>query len=301
MRKRLLNTLTLVVLLCAPCAAARAADETVEVPFAFEKGYVIVAAKIKGKEPVEFIVSTGAERSTADAALSQKYQLPGFYTGVPPVTGNNDRIISYTKVPDVRVGPAAVSLDMYYGSTVGASKATGHEIFGVLGYDFFKGRTVQLDFAKKVLRFLDKASAEALREKGGGAGQTAVLRMTEREDMFRRPITLPLVEKVMFNGKPARVLLDTGVPTFVALSTSAAKKLGFEPPPPESGAARTDSIRAFELGPLKLSDVPVAVYPKGSPAEARLGEHGAVAGSAFLQNFVVTFDFRGKVVVLERL
>jgi hypothetical protein len=31
-----------------------------------------------------------------------------------------------------------------------------------------------------------------------------------------------------------------------------------------------------------------------------LSQHGAVAGSAFLQNFVVTFDYKNSVVVLER-
>jgi hypothetical protein len=301
MLKSALTIFALFLLLSgAPHAHARAADEVGEVPFKFEKGYVIVAGKIKGKEPVEFIISTGAEFSTADISLAKKYDLQGYYTGVPPVTGRNDRTISFTKVPDVRVGPANASLDMLYGSTAEASKATGREIFGVLGYDFFKGRTVQFDFEKKVMRFLDKEAAEALRGKAAGASAAVVLRMGEREDIFKRPLTLPLVEKVMFNGKPARVMLDTGVVAVVALSSSAAKKLGFEPPP-EKGTARADSIQALELGPVKLSAVPVAIYPKGSPAEARLGDNGALAGSIFLQNFVATFDFRGKVVVLEHL
>ncbi len=300
MQRLTLTTLALIVLSCAPCAAARAAEAAGEVPFTFEKGYVIVPGKIKGKEPVEFIVSTGAENSTADMSLSLKYNLQGYYTGVPPVTGRNDRTISFTKVPDVRVGPAVESLDMLYGSTAEASKATGREIFGVLGYDFFKGRTVQFDFAKRVMRFLDKEAAEALRAKAAGASEAVVLRMAEREDMFKRLLTLPLVEKVMFNGKPARVMLDTGVVAVVILSSSAAKKLGFEPPP-EKGPARADSIQALEFGPLKLSAVPVTIYPKGSPAEARLGDNGALAGSVFLQNFVATFDYRGKVVVLEHL
>jgi len=300
MRNPLLKTLALVVLLCVPCAAARAADGAGEVPFKFEKGYVIVPGTIKGKEPVEFIVSTGADHSTADISLSQKYDLQGYYTGVPPVTGRNDRTISFTKVPDIRVGPAGASLDMQYGSTAEVSKLVGREIFGTLGYDFFKGRTVQLDFAKKVMRFLDKEAAEALRAKATGAGAAAVFRMDESEDMFRRPLALPVVEKVMFNGKPLKVMLDTGVPIVVALTSSTAKKLGLEPPP-EKSAPRTDSVGELQLGPLKFSAVPVIIYSKGSGADERLGAGGALAGTAFLQNFVATFDFRGKAVVLEQL
>jgi hypothetical protein len=32
-----------------------------------------------------------------------------------------------------------------------------------------------------------------------------------------------------------------------------------------------------------------------------LSEHGIVVGIAVLQNFVITFDFRSKVVILERI
>ena len=291
-----LKTLALVALLGATCAAAPAADEAGEVPFRFEKGYVIVAGKIKGKEPVEFIVSTGAERSTVDFLMAKKYELQFYFTGIPPVTGRNDRTVTFTKVPGVSVGPADASLDMFDGSTAQASQAVGREIFGTLGSDFFKGRAVQLDFGKRVMRFLDKAAAEALR----GKGDAAVLRMTQREDMFKQLLTLPLVEKVMFNGKPAKLMLDTGVPVVVLLNSSAAKRLGFEPPP-EKAAPVKGAVETLELGPLKLSGVPVAILPKGAALGERLGDAGALAGTGVLQNFVATFDFRDKVVILQQL
>lgn len=298
MRKLTLAALTLLFALCAPCAAAPAAEEVGAVPFSFEQGYVIVKALVKGKEPAEVIIATGAEYSTIDGGALDKYKLTAYYTGVPPVTGRNDRTINFSKVPDLRVGPANASLDMRLGLTAELSRVLGREIFGILGFDFFKGRTVQLDFPNRMLRFLDKAAAETLRAKGGGA--TAVLRMTEKEDLFGRMLTLPLVEKVMFNDKPAKVLLETGVATAVALNATAAKRLGFEAPP-ERGASRTDSVRSLRFGAVELSDVPVAVYAKGSPADARLGDGGALAGSGLLQNFVATFDYRGKVVILEHV
>ncbi|HEY0172868.1 MAG TPA: aspartyl protease family protein [Pyrinomonadaceae bacterium] len=196
MRKPLLTTLALLVLLCAPCAAAPADEEAGEVPFTFEKGYVIVAGKIKGREPVEFIVSTGDTNSSVNLGVVERYKLTMYYTGVGRVTGFNDKTVSFATLPDVSVGPAAAtSINARLSSTAEVSKLLGREIFGTLGYDFFRGRTVQLDFGKKVMRFLDKGAA-------GGE---------------------------------------------------------------------------------------------------RLGAGGALAGTAFLQNFVATFDFRGKAVVLERL
>ena len=298
MLKLTLTALTLIIALCAPCAAAPAAEESGEVPFSFEKGFVIVPAKIKGKEPVEVIISTGAEFSTVDFGMAQKYKLQLLYTGVPPITGRNDRTISYSQVPDVRVGPAGESLNMRLGSVADVSRGVGREIFGVLGHDFLKGRTVQFDFAKKVLRFLDKPAAEALRAKAaGGAG---LLRMSEKQNEFGQTLTLPLVEKVMFNDRPARVLLDTGASVVLALGSPTAKKVGLETPP-EKGEPRSDSVRSLRFGTAELSDVPVAIYAKGSGVEAKLGDGGALAGSILLQNFVATFDYRGKVVILERI
>lgn len=300
MRKSLLTTLALFVSLCAPCAAA-AADEVGEVPFTFEKGYVIVAGQIKGKEPVEFIVSTGATNSTINLGLVEKYKLPLAYTGVGRVTGFNDKTVSFAAVPDVRVGPAAAtSLYARLGSTAEVSKLLGREIFATLGQDFFKGRTVQFDFAKRLMRSLDKETADALRAKAAGASSAAVFRMEEGKDMYEHPLALPLIDKVMFDGKPARVLLATGVPAVIALAPATAKKLGFEAPPEKSSPLK-GSVGELQLGPLKFSGVPVVVYPKDAGGDERLGAGGALAGTAFLQNFVVTFDFRGKMVVLERL
>src|ERR1044071_5560463 len=294
MLKLTLTALTLIIALCTPCAAA--AEEAGEVPFTFEKGYVIVEATIKGKEPVQVIIATGAEYSTVGGEMLEKYKLQAYYTGVPPVTGRNDRTINFAKVPDLRVGPAGENLDMRLGSAGDFGRVLGRDIFAVLGHDFLKGRAVQFDFGKRVLRFLDKPAAEALRRKSGAA----VLPMTEKGDLFGRTLPLPLVDKVMFNDKPAKVLLDTGIVTAVALSSSTAKRLGFEPPP-ENGEARADSIRSLRFGPVEVSDVPVPLFPKGSGVGARLGDGGALAGSALLQNFVATFDYRGRVVILERI
>ncbi len=302
MRKPLLTTLALLVLLCAPCAAAPADEEIGEVPFTFEKGYVVVAGKIKGSEPVEFVVSTGATNSTMHIDMMKKYKLAAYYTGVGVVTGVNDKTVSFATVPDVRVGPAAAtSLHARLGSTAEVSKLLGREIFATLGQDFFKGRTVQFDFGKKVMRFLGREAAEALRAKAAGAGEeAAVLRMGEGTDMFEEPLPTPLVDKVMFDGKPARVLLATGVPAVIALAPATAKRLGFDAPP-EKGAPLNGSVGELQLGPLKFSGVPVVIYPKDAGGDERLGAGGALAGTAFLQNFVATFDFRGKVVVLQRL
>ncbi len=69
-------------------ASPRPNSSDTEVPFTFEKGHVVVQAKIKGKVPVEVVIATGAAHSVVDTALLEKYKLPSAYAGVPPVTGS---------------------------------------------------------------------------------------------------------------------------------------------------------------------------------------------------------------------
>lgn len=294
----LLAMMLLAAFLCTPCVARAAADEpTSEVPFSFEKGHVIVHAKIKDEVSVEVILSTGAEHSTVDMGLLEKYKLPGGYAGEPPVTGHNDRIYFFSSVPDVRVGEAkAKSLTMRFVSLSEVSKAVGREIFGVLGANFFKGRVVEFDFKKRVVRFLNQSAADALKDKKAG---TIVLRMVENDDLYK-DVTVPVVEDVSVDGKKVKVLLDTGSVMIVGFSSSAAKKLGFIVPP-EKGAPRPDKVGSLRLAGYELTNVPILIAAKGTEFERELSEHGAVVGVAFLQNFVITFDFRRKVVILERI
>ena len=86
----------LAVFLCVPGVAEVSVDDpTSEVPFSIEKGHVIVQAQIKNQTPVEVILSTGAEHSTVDTSLIEKYKLQRFYAvcyaapnGLPVLTGD---------------------------------------------------------------------------------------------------------------------------------------------------------------------------------------------------------------------
>ena len=271
-------------------------DPIVEVPFAFEAGHVIVSAKIRNSVPVEFILSTGAEHSSFDPSLLQKYKLPGYYAGVGVITGHNDRTVTFTTVPDIRVGGAyQSSLNMLFVSLAALSKRVGREIAGILGVDFFKGRTVQFDFANKILRFLPKSEGD-LAIKGSGAPRRSVFAMSYVTDK----LTMPIVDDVAIQGKKFRTMFDTGAVTVVSLSASAAKQIGLAPAS-ERGSPRADRIASLRLGAdEEITSVPVLVYGKGSDFDRDELEFGAVVGTILLQNFTVTFDFRKKVLILER-
>lgn len=294
MKNFVLSTLTLLAFLCAPCAAAEE-GAVAEVPFTFEKGHVIVRATIKGGTPVEVVLSTGAKHSLINAGVIDKYKLRPGYAGEGIVTGRNDRIYFFVPVSDVRVGDARADVSLRFGSeALGVvSQRVGREIFASLGADYFKGRVVQFDFGKKVVRFLPRRPAE---EAGAGAGGRALLRMRATADPLRRPV----VEEVAVAGRKLKTLLDTGALTVVSLTPSAAKEAGLAPPPPKA-AARTETVGSLRLGELEFKDVPVMLHAKDSDFDRESEGFGAVVGVAVLQNFVVTFDFRDGLVLLERL
>jgi len=71
------------ILVCGLCIEThpRTLDDTVsEVPFSFEKGYVIAQAKIRDQIPVEMVLATGAEHSTSNGDFIEKYKLSLGYT-----------------------------------------------------------------------------------------------------------------------------------------------------------------------------------------------------------------------------
>jgi hypothetical protein len=300
MKRLLLITLLSLAFFCLPCAGSPTAADASEVPFDFQSGYVIVPAKIKGDVPVEVVLATGAEYSIVNVSLLQKYKLNSYYTGDGIITGGNlDRTISYSTVPDIRVGDVKLSsLNMRFGSLGGADERAGREIFCVLGADFFKGRIVQFDFGKKVVRFLQANASDAAKDNttnGGAAIRTVLPIRFNKEEL-----TLPVVEDVTFDGKKIKTLLDTGTPTVLSLSSSATKQLGLTAPP-ENSAPIAGKVGSLRLGSYELANIPLTLHARGTAFDRSMKEYGAIAGSVFLQNFIVTFDFRKKVVTLERI
>ncbi len=298
MRLPLFVALLLAAFFLAPTnrALGESADEPiVEVPFSFESGHVIVAAKIRNDVPVKFILSTGAENSSFDFSLLDKYKLMAYYTGVGIITGHNDQTVTFTRVPDIRIGEIHQSqLNMRFVSLGALSKRLGREVVGILGIDFFKGRTVQFDFPKKLVRFLPTSVGERVAKTDTGT-KKIVLEMS----YLTEKLTIPIVAGVTIQGKNFKALFDTGAVTVVSVSASAAKQLGLVALPDKS-PPRTDKISSFAFGGLEIGPAPVLVFSKGSDFDKDMLDFDAVVGTVVLQNFVATFDFRKQVIILER-
>ncbi len=109
-----------------------------------------------------------------------------------------------------------------------------------------------------------------------------------------------MAESVTFDGKKIKTLFDTGALTVVSLTSSAAKQIGLSAPP-EKDEPRADKIGSLRFGEIEFMGLPVMLHARGSDFDRDSAGYGAVVGIALLQNFVVTFDFRKGVIILERL
>ena len=290
MRKTLL-AFCLLTLFASLCAGQTAAPDGV--PFKFEKGFMIVDAKIKGNTPVQVVISTGLEYSIIDTEQMGKHKLQSAYAADDVVTGRpSDTTYSFVPVGVSLQGTKSRDLQMRMGSMKRISEAAGGEIFGALGADFFAGQIVQFDFKNNVIRFLDKAP-------GKDQQGAIVLRMGEKaSNPVRKTYVVPLVDGVKVNGKDTKLLFDTGRSMALALSAASATKAGLTAPQ-ENEPTREDKL-ALDLAGQQFPDVPVAIVAKGAAGERSLSGYPAIAGSSFLKEFLVTFDFKNKVVVLQR-
>lgn len=295
--------LALLMMLATQSIAAQQSNPSVSgVPFSLKKGFVVVEATIKGNVPVHVILATGTENSVTDPSFLTKYKLSAGYAAEGIVTGRNDKTYGFAIVNAVSVGDSkSRSMNMRFGSLSDLSNAVGEEIFATLGADFFRDQVVQFDFKNKVIRFFNKVPPELVDTKNPNfnAGNTTVLQMAPKPtSAFQPTVLVPVVKDVLLNGQKLNVLMDTGVATSVALSSSTAKKIALAVPD-ENGPPREEKA-TLRLQSRELTDVPIWIFAKGTNADKKFSQHGAVAGSAFLQNFVVTFDYKNSVVVLER-
>ena len=298
MRKLTLVMSVLITCLCVQVAARSLDDTVTEIPFTFEKGYVIVQAKILTKQvPAELVLATGAEYSTPDDAMMFKHKLSlSFAPDNPKKCDLKNCTFYFTRVSSISLGNLKpVGQTMRLGSMEKIEQRIGRPVFGMLGADFFKGRVVQFDFTRKVVRFLPQSPGDASKDK---KTLPATARIVLPMAFYAEYTTLPIAEEITFDGKKIRAVIDTGTAAVVAVSPSATKKLGLALTPDKS-SPRSGSVGILRLGDYELTNVPVLFYGKGTGFDRDSAEFGAIVGTGLLQNFVTTFDFRDKVIIFE--
>jgi hypothetical protein len=166
--------------------------------------------------------------------------------------------------------------------------STGME-YGLLGGEFLEEFVVEIDFPRRVVRFLDPGRYEV---------PETVSAADERVIPMRVRGKRPFVE-VEVEGRSTQVLLDTGMPNNIVLSGKAAGALGIDwKALPDFGRfgstvgpveVRLHESDAFRFAGFEFGTLPVMVAPKGWYNIG--GNTDSGLGFDTLRRFVVRLDY----------
>ena len=142
-------------------------DASAAIPFEYQDGFIWVKVNVLSrKEPLNFILDSGASASVMDLAQARTL---GVALGKPEkVQGVNGQALAY-EVHNFRGKCCGITLSTSLLATdlKALSDCCHHSIDGILGADFFRGRTVQINFRAREVRLLkncdfDLANCEKL-------------------------------------------------------------------------------------------------------------------------------------------
>jgi hypothetical protein len=252
--------------------------------FAVARGgdILLIPVRLAGKDRL-FVVDTGSNRTVVDTSL-----LIGKPREIVRVTTPRGEMrLGLYDPPDASAGGISLRIDFVVGMDMERLReVSGYPIEGILGMDFLGQHVVHVDFDRGELLFLKSAPKDA--EK--------VVPITYR------PGEYPWVDLSMAGGKKVLFMIDTGGIGLISGSMkdielkSLVRKREFLEVGSGLGwtASGTYSDRLFQGKRLFLGDFRVQ-GPVFSETRGR-----SALGLGFWSRFVVTYDFPGRKVYLNK-
>jgi predicted aspartyl protease len=275
----------------------------VEVPFEFLANQVIVEVKIAGKGPYSMLLDTDTDPSAIDLATAKELGLKLDSKTYPASGGGTETsVFQMTRLPSVELG--AVSARDVVAGAIDLSKLSakiGKPIHGVLGYSFLKDRIVQIDYPETKIRFYNESPYPGIKDAPNTVNTIAMA--------FRYDDGL-LVDSVFINGQKLKATLDTGSSGTFALTPEAVATLGLEEEARNGEGeksvgyngeyeSKSGVLKSVRLGRLSVESAPAAFWAAGTGHDKK--NFQVNIGNGFFKDFIMTFDFHGKVVVFEKV
>lgn len=276
-----------------------------EVPFEFVHNQVVISVSVNGRGPFAMLLDTGTDPSAIDLATAKELGLKlqsvgGEGTGV----GSETVPILLTSLDTVEI--AGMKTRNIQAGAIDLTRLSDHigtKLHGVLGYSLLKDRVVQFDYPARVIRFLARAPEAGLSGKGDSPMQS-VFQMA-----FARGSHVPVIAGVVVGGKPLRSVVDTGSSMTFSFTPAGTEFLGLT----EIARKGEDEVGVGYRGralskkakldlPIRVGTItaesPMAYFSvPGTGRDKALDDYGLSIGNAFMQNFVVTFDYHNRVIV----
>ena len=276
----------------------------VEIPFEFIHNQIVVEAKIGGKGPFKMLVDTNTDPSAIDIATARELGLATGDKGYPVTGGGPEANVAYaTRLPTVELGGLVIK-DVA-AATVNLAKMRermGGPIQGVLGFSFLKDRIIQIDYQNTKLRFFAETPYPRIQYSANTVNTIAF--------PFKREDGEVIIDSVYVNNEKLRAALDTGSSGSINLTPEAVAMLKLEDQV-QAGESTTSVgyngvyeskqgiLKSVRLGRISVESVRAEFWlPKTGHDNKKFQVN---IGNEFFQDFMMTFDFKNKLVVFEKV
>lgn len=306
MKTRITKVFTLSLLLTFACFCSFAQDKSkeqvVEMPFDFYRNEIVLQVKVNGKGPFNMMLDTGTDPSAVDITTARELGLKLHPLGKEIKGGGTDMNLGYyTQFPLIEVGSfTAKNVDALAINLSKVSERLGKPLHGVLGHSVLNGRIVQIDYPNRVVRFYARSPFSKTTEQ---------VNTSKRTVMAFRYADNVLIDDVSVNGKKMVGNLDTGSSGSFNLTPAAVSYLGLEEEvsraPVSSDVGfngvsenRKGRVRNVTIGGISIDESAVIFFAKGTGRDKK--PWGINIGNAFFKDFVMTIDYKKKLITLER-
>jgi predicted aspartyl protease len=294
----------LVVATVAPATKAQTVKPPVEVPFEFIHNQIVVQVKIAGKGPFNMLVDTDTDPSAIDEKTARELGLSIGSSGAPASGSGTEVNTTFpATLPTVELG--SVTAKQVAAATIDMSKISARierPIAGVLGYSFLKDRIIQIDYGNLKLRFFAESPYPRIQLAPNTVNTIAM--------NFRREEGDVIVDSVFVNNEKMRATLDTGSSGSFSLTPEAVALLHLED---DAAEGKTETsvgyngqyerkngiLKSIRMGRYSAEGVQASFFPPKTGHDNQPWQVNI--GNAFFQDFVMTFDFKNKIVVFERV
>jgi len=289
---------------CGFAPGASGLSDVVTSSIELRGGQIILDASIGDSLPQRFMVDCGVDPSVIDLNTARRLSIPVDTSSVGEAEGLGDGPgleIMHAPIPEIKIaGTSLGEVDALAADLSRFGEALRMELAGILGYSFFDGRVVRIDYPAEQISIARSASDLPPPTTHVTERHLVPLRFLSDDD------PIPVFD-VIVNGQTITVTLDTGSSGGIELFAETVTRLGLEEARAEGvessalGARGTRTITKGTLnnvgvGPLIISELEVRYSERGHSDDVRDGN----AGNRLLRNFVVTLDYVDRQVIFER-
>ena len=289
---------------CCVCGAAQTPKAPVEVPFEFLHNQIVVQVKVNGKGTLNMLIDTDTDPSAIDSATAKGLGLQVGTSGAPASGGGTGTSVVYpTKLASIELG--GISAKDVVAATIDLTKIgerIGKPVQGVLGFSFLKDRIVQIDYEHLKLRFFAVSPYPRIDMTPNTVNTIAL--------SFRREDGDVIVDSVFINNEKMRATLDTGSSGTFTLTPEAIAILNLADQAQDGKGGqsigyngtyenKSGVLKSVRLGRYSAESVPADFWLPNTGHDKK--KYQVNIGNGFFQDFMMTFDFKNKIVVFERV